>query len=104
MCGGALKIELVVDSALMVLKDPLDCTQVRLLGIIHVEADLLDNIHDLEPGEGKIPKITDKTVVGSGVIDRGTIAVDLGLHVHWCGSWLAIQHVSSPYDTMYWCC
>jgi hypothetical protein len=91
MCGGALKMELVVDSALKVLKDPLDCTQVRLLGIIHVEADLLDNIHDLELGEGKIPKITDKTVVGSGVID-------------WCGSWLAIQHVSSPYDTMYWCC
>jgi hypothetical protein len=64
-------MELVVDSTLKVPKNPLDRTQVRLAGIMHVEAELLDNISVVGPGEGEIRKSANKTAVVNGVIDIG---------------------------------
>jgi hypothetical protein len=58
---------------------------------MHVKTDLLDNIHDVEPNEGEILKSADKTVVGSGVADRGTVDEDLGLCVHRCRIWLVVS-------------
>lgn len=47
-----------VDSTLKVSKDSFDHAQVRLMGIMHVETDLLDNIHYFGSGEGEILKST----------------------------------------------
>jgi hypothetical protein len=44
MHGGVLKKKHVVDSTLNVLDNLLDRAQVWLLGIMHVETDLLDHI------------------------------------------------------------
>jgi hypothetical protein len=65
------------------------------------ETDLLDNIHDVEYGKGEILKSVDKTVVGSGVVDRGTTSGELGLHVHRSHTRLGIQHANTLEDP--WC-
>jgi hypothetical protein len=40
--GSTLKIpKAIVDSTLKIPKDPLVCTEVRLMGIMHIEAGLL---------------------------------------------------------------
>jgi hypothetical protein len=40
MGGGAPKVEVIANSATNIVKDPLDCTQVRLTGIMLIKADL----------------------------------------------------------------
>lgn len=54
----------------MKVKDLLDRAQVQFMGIMLVETNLLDNIHNVEHGEGEISKSVDKTAVGSGVAYR----------------------------------
>jgi hypothetical protein len=60
-------------------------------GIMHLKTNMLDNIHDFGSGEGEILKSVGKTAAGSGITDRGTIAIDLGLCVHESRAWLAFQ-------------
>jgi hypothetical protein len=98
MCGGAPKVEPVVNNTLKVLNDLLDRAQVCLLGIMHVDTNLVDNIHDVGPGGSEIPKSVSKTTIDSGVADRGIIVGDLGLHVHRCCTWLEGQHASMLRD------
>jgi hypothetical protein len=55
---------------------------VRVIGIVHLEIDLLDNIHDVGPSKGVVLKSADKIVVGREVTNRDTIAGEHGLRVH----------------------
>jgi hypothetical protein len=65
---------------------------------MHLKTNMLDNIHDFGSGEGEILKSVGKTAAGSGITDRGTIAIDLGLCVHESRAWLAFQHSSVLQD------
>jgi hypothetical protein len=82
MCRGAPK-KPIFDSIMKVREDLLDCAQVRLPGIMDVENDPLDRIHNIVPSEGKTLKSDDKAKVGSWVVDKSTIVEEPCLHVHW---------------------
>jgi hypothetical protein len=49
-------------------------TQVRLSWIMHVETHLLGSIGDARSSEGEVLEHPYKALVGSEVIDQGTIA------------------------------
>jgi hypothetical protein len=57
---------------------------------MNVETDLLDNMHDVGPGEGEILKSVDKVAVDSGVTHRSTVTRELGMRVHQGQTGLAI--------------
>lgn len=82
LIDGAPKVEVVVDIAPKIPKDLLDRTQVQLIGIMHIEVDLLNSACDVESGEGEMLKSTGEAVVDNGVTDRSAIAKELGLCVH----------------------
>lgn len=67
LIGGGASKETVVDSASKIAKDPLDRTQMRLTGIMHIKADVLNDIGDIGPSEGEIPESIDEAPVGGGV-------------------------------------
>lgn len=48
--------------------------------------------------EGEILNSTGKAAVGSEIVDRGTVAIDLDLRVHLCCARLALQHPSTLQD------
>ena len=55
LSGGRLPVkEAEVDGAAEVAKDPLESSEVWLPGIMHMEADLLNCIGDVRPGEGEV--------------------------------------------------
>jgi hypothetical protein len=49
----------------------------RFLGIVHVQADLLNCIGGIWPSEGEVLKIPSKTAVLARIKDRGTISREL---------------------------
>jgi hypothetical protein len=53
-CGGMVKKQTIVKSALEVVEDPLCNHEMGLLRVVHVEAHLLDRVGDVEPGEGEV--------------------------------------------------
>lgn len=84
MGGGTSKVEVVVDGATKIPKVPLDRTQVRLTGTIHIEANLSNNICDVGSGEGEILKSTSEATVDGGVTNRSAISRELGMCIYWC--------------------
>lgn len=92
MGGGTSKVEVVVDGATKIPKDPLDRTQVRLTKIMHIKANLVNDICDVRPGEGEVLKSISKAPIGGGVNDRSAIARVLGLHLDRGHIGLAVQH------------
>jgi hypothetical protein len=65
---------------------------------MHIKTYLLDGIHDVRSGEGEMVKSTDEAMVGDGATDWSTDARELGLHVHWRHTRLAIQNASTLED------
>jgi hypothetical protein len=43
-----------------------------LIGVVHVEAHLLDHVGDVRLGEGEVPKSPNQAAVGSQDVDRGS--------------------------------
>jgi hypothetical protein len=71
----------------------------RLPGIMHVEADLLNGIGDVRPSEGEVLKGPGKTPVRSGVVHRWSLSLrQLALKVDRGGAGLAIRHPSPLQD------
>jgi hypothetical protein len=62
-----VKEEAVVDRAPEVAEEALESSEVRLPGIMHVKADLLNYIYDVRPDECEVLEGTSKTPVCSGI-------------------------------------
>jgi hypothetical protein len=65
----------VVKRAPEVPEEALESREVRLSGIMHVKADLLNCIGDVRPGEGEVLKGPGKTPVSSGVRHWGAFSL-----------------------------
>ena len=62
-------------------------------GIMHVQANLLNGICNVRPGECQILEGAHKAAVGSRVSHRGTgISRNLSTSVNRCGTWFAVAH------------
>jgi hypothetical protein len=83
----------MIESTLKVAKDPLGCNKVNFPGIMHVQADLLDSIGDVRPGECEILESTSKTAISSRVFNRWTsISRHFGTSVDRGGARFAVAH------------
>jgi hypothetical protein len=82
-----------VEGSLKVSKNPFSSNKVIFPGIMHVQADLLDSIGNIRPGEGQILKCTTKAAIGSGVSNwRTSICRDFGTSINGGGAGLAVIH------------
>ena len=61
-------------SAPYVAQDPLESNEVWLSGIMHVEANLLNNIGNIWPGEGEVLQRSSKTPEVCCILNRGSIS------------------------------
>ena len=65
-----------------VAQDTLQDSKVRLTRIMHVQANLLNGISDIRPGEGEVLQSTGETPEVGGILNRWTISRQLGVGVH----------------------
>jgi hypothetical protein len=66
-------------------QDTLHRSEVRLLGIMHMKTNLLDDIGDVWVGERKVLEGPSEAPELSWISNRRTRSGrDLGLRVHWC--------------------
>jgi hypothetical protein len=74
--------------------------EVGLPWIIHVEADVLDDVGDVGAGEHQVQEGPDEAPEVSRIsIRRLALGGDLGLHVHQRRDWLVVHHGSSLKNT-----
>jgi hypothetical protein len=64
----------MVEGALEALKDALHDREMRLMGVVHVEAPLLDCLGNVGPGEGEVLESPSQAAVGSRVADGGPMS------------------------------
>jgi hypothetical protein len=70
--------------------------EVGLPEIMHVEADLLDNVGDVGAGERQVLEVPNEAPEVSQLSNRRPrLGEDLGLCVHWHQNRLAVHHASS---------
>jgi hypothetical protein len=53
-CRGKKKKQAEVEGALEVPKDTLHCREMGLMRVVHVEAQLLNHVGNIGPGEGEV--------------------------------------------------
>jgi hypothetical protein len=87
-----VKLKTVIKSVLNVPKNPIDQGEMRLPWVLHIEADLLDGISNVQTGECEILLGTHKATVLCRIRDWGTIRRELGTSVNWSRTWFAISH------------
>jgi hypothetical protein len=98
-CRGVEKKQAVVEGALEIPKDVLHGREMGLMGVVHVEAHLLDRVGNVGPGEGEVLESPSQATVGSRVVDRGShVGGDLGPSVDQRGAGLAVTHASTLKD------
>jgi hypothetical protein len=56
-CRGVVKKHVVVKGALAIVEDELCKNEIRLTGVMHVKAHLIDPVVDARCGEGKVLQI-----------------------------------------------
>jgi hypothetical protein len=71
---GATKKQAMVEGDLDVLKDAFRGREMGLMGVVHMEAHLLDRVGNIRPGEGEVLESPSQAVVGSRVADRGPMS------------------------------
>src|SRR6185312_14323764 len=93
--GRAVKNQAEANSATDVAEETLQCSKVRLSGIMHVKTDLLNGICEIRPGEGEVLQGTGEAPVASR-IGHGInqISRQLRLSIGRSGAWVAISHPS----------
>src|SRR6185437_11015440 len=90
--GRAVKNKAETNSATNVAEETLQCSKVRLPGIMHVKTDLLNGICEIQPGEGQVLQGAGKAPVGSRISHGITqISRQLRLSIDRSGAWLAIS-------------
>jgi hypothetical protein len=55
-------------------KDTLHCREMGLMRVVHVEAQLLNHVGNIGPGEGEILESPSQAAVGSQVTGRGPMS------------------------------
>jgi hypothetical protein len=96
---GTTTEEAVVEGALDVVEGALHNTKMRLTGVVHVKAHLLDHVGNVKSGEGEVLESPDQVAVSSRVTDRGAhVRGDLGLSVEQRGAGLAVTHANTLKD------
>jgi hypothetical protein len=84
---------------LQIAHDSLHCGEVRLPGIMHMEADLLDGVSDVGAGERQVLKGPGEAPELSWISNRRPESGrDLGLRVHERRDRLAVHHASALKD------
>ena len=82
-----------VKSSLKVAEDPLGNNKVVFPRIMHVQAELLNSVHDVRPSEGQILKCTRKAAVCCRISNgRTSSSGDLSTSINRGGAWLAVAH------------
>jgi len=85
----------MTDSALKVAKNPLTSNK-NFPGIMNVEADLLDGVCNVRPGEGQVLKSSHKAAVGCRIINRrADISRHFGTSVDRGRAWFTVAHAMS---------
>jgi hypothetical protein len=98
---GAVKKQAVVEGALEVPNDALCSREMRLTGVMHVEAHLLDRVGNVRPDEGEVLESPSQAVVASRAIDGGPhVRGDIGLSVERHGVRLAVAHANTLKDVL----
>jgi hypothetical protein len=98
---GAAKKQAMVEGALEVPKDARRRREMGLVGVVHVEAHLLDHVGNVGPVEGAVLESPGQTVVGIWVADRAPqVGGDLGLSVDRHGAGLAVAHAGTLEDVL----
>jgi hypothetical protein len=73
--------------------------EVGLPRVIHVEADLLDGVGDVEVDEHQVLEDTNEVPKLSRINNRRPgLSGDIGLRIHGCRNWLVIHHVDAFKD------
>jgi len=62
---------------------------------MHMQANLLNSVSDIRPGEGEVLQGACKTPELRGVLNRWTISRQLGVGVHRSRARLALSHTST---------
>ena len=81
-----------------VAEDMLESSNVWLARIMHVQANLLNSVSVIQPGECEVLQGTCKTPKLRGVLNRWTISRQLGVGVHGSRARLALGHASALQD------
>jgi hypothetical protein len=82
-----------VECALNIAKNPLQSSKVRLSRVMHVEADLLNNICHVWASEHQVLKSSNKTVKVYSIRHRAPLSCsNLRVGVNWCRARLALGH------------
>jgi len=84
-----------IQGTLKVAKNALHSARMRLPGVMHVEAHLLDSISDIWTSKSEILKSTNNATVGGGVGDDSSIDGKLGMSIHRCAARLAAKHTNT---------
>jgi len=71
----------------------------RFPGVVHVEANLLNNISNIWTSKSEILKSTSNTVIGGGVGNCSSIGRELGVSIHRGAARLAVNHASTVKNT-----
>jgi hypothetical protein len=88
-----------VESALEIPENPFGSHQMSLPGIMHMEADLLNSICNIRPGEGEVLKGTGKAAVGGGIKNwRTSISGYFGASIGRGKAGFAVAHAVSVED------
>jgi hypothetical protein len=96
-----VKKPIVVKGTLEVPNDALPGPELGLMGVMHVEAHLLDHVGDFRLGEGEVLESPGYVAVGSRVADGAPhVGGDLGLSVDRRGAGLTIAHASVLKDVL----
>jgi hypothetical protein len=66
-----VKKQVMFESALEVSKDALHGREMGLMGVVHVEAHLLNRVGNVRPGEGEVLESPGQTALGSRIADGG---------------------------------
>jgi hypothetical protein len=97
--GPSVKEQAVAHSASEVAEEALEGSEVRLLRIMHMKAQLLNCISDVRPSEGEVLESTRETLVHCGIRHLVPVGLrQLALRVNWSGAGVAIGHPSSLKD------
>lgn len=96
---GAAQGEAEVQGAPQIAQDALHRGEVGLPWVMHMKADLLDGVGDVETGERQVLKGPDEAPLLSWIGNGGARSGgDLGLGVHGCRARLAVHHASALED------
>ena len=80
-------------SASNIAKNPLQGSKVRLPGVVHMKADLLNSIRNVWTGEGQVLKSSNKTAEVCNIRHRGLLSCsNLRIGVNWSRAWFALSH------------